>query len=267
MKYLTLMIIPYPGADVRSIRIKHRTIKLLSGLAALLVCISIATLFYLKPILEKAREYDRLLSQNQLLSVENRKIRALAQKMVAIDNLVTKIQTTQGVKETGKASGEGEGQGTETTFAFMDNFAPVENALAVTPPTTDGEDKNAAIPSGLPVKEKSYISRTFNPEIFHFGIDIPLKQGTAVRATADGVVTLADKSYDLGFYVMIKHASGYSTLYAHNSLLAVNKGDRIKKGDLIAYSGNMGQSTAPHLHYAIFDQNGNPMDPLPFLEQ
>jgi murein DD-endopeptidase MepM/ murein hydrolase activator NlpD len=265
MKYLTLMIIPYPGADVRSIRIKHRTIKLMSVLAALLVCISIATLFYLKPILEKAREYDRLLSQNQLLSVENLKIRALAQKMEAIDNLVNKIQTTQGVKETGNSAGEGKEK--EAAFAFMDNLNPVENALAVTPPVADGDDKNAAVPSGLPVKEKSYISRTFNPEIFHFGIDIPLKQGTAVRATADGVITLADKSYDLGFYVMIKHASGYSTLYAHNSLLAVNKGDRVKKGDLIAYSGNMGQSTAPHLHYAIFDQNGNPMDPLPFLEQ
>jgi len=123
------------------------------------------------------------------------------------------------------------------------------------------------VPYGMPTEERSYISRFFDPEIFHFGIDIALKQGTPVRATADGVVIKAEQSSDLGYYVMLKHSSGYSTLYAHNSRLVVKQGDKVKKGDLIAYSGNLGQSSGPHLHYAIFDQKGNPINPLPFLER
>jgi murein DD-endopeptidase MepM/ murein hydrolase activator NlpD len=116
------------------------------------------------------------------------------------------------------------------------------------------------------VSEKSYISRLFNAEIYHFGIDIALKQGTPVHSTADGTISVAERNDDFGYYVMIKHASGYSTLYAHNSKLAVTNGQRVKRGDLIAYSGNLGQSSGPHLHYAILDKDGNPIDPLPFLE-
>ena len=76
----------------------------------------------------------------------------------------------------------------------------------------------------------------------------------------------AEKNENLGYYLMIKHDNGYSTMYAHNSRLTVAKGDRVKKGDLIAYSGNMGISSGPHLHYAVFDEKGNPVDPLPFLQ-
>lgn len=263
MKHLTLMIVPYQGADVRSLKIRHSTLKFLAVLAVLVVCSLVGTVIYLRPVLEKAREYDRLNAQNQLLTLEKQKIKELNLKIAQLEQLVEKIHLAQGVGEYA-ALGEAEDstseeQGETGTFAI-----PLESGLNTS--GSDNEKVDTRIPRGAPVAAKSYISRLYNAEIYHFGIDIALKQGTPIHATADGTVSVAEKNEDLGFYVMIKHASGYSTLYAHNSRLVVESGKRVRKGDLIAYSGNLGQSSGPHLHYAILDKDGNPIDPLPFLE-
>jgi len=265
MKYLTLMIVPYPGADVRSYRIQHRTLKMIAVVAVVLFVASISAVIYLRPVFNKAKEYDRLRAENQLLSLEKQKIRDLSRKIESIDKLVGKIQLAQGVKEPGELNNSQAGDQRENEIQSERHLLKNSNSTAIG--SAHGEkEMDSKMPYGIPIDEKSYISRFFNPKIYHFGIDIALKQGTPVKATADGVVTIADQNEDLGYYVMIKHSSGYSTLYAHNSKLTVNSGDRVKKGALIAYSGNLGHSSGPHLHYAIFDQSGNPVDPLPFLE-
>lgn len=266
MKYLTLMIIPFPGAAVRSFRIRHRTLKLISVAAVLLFCGVVGSLIYLRPILNKAKDYDRLQAENQLLALEKQKINDLTDKMESIDQLVAKIQLAQGVKKFEETNKEEPGEQSGEEGLSLETLPLGESRTALMGSAEMSETTDSKVPYGLPMAEKSYISRMFNPDIYHFGIDIALKQGTPVKATGDGAVTIADKNEDLGFYVMIKHANGFSTLYAHNSRLAVNSGDRVKKGDVIAYSGNMGLSSGPHLHYAIFDQNGNPIDPLPYLQ-
>ena len=265
MKHLTLMIVPYPGADVRSIRIKHSALRAAAILLVLLICVALAGAFYLRPIMQKAREYDRLQAENQLLALEKQKIKELSGKIEEIDRLVDKIQIAQGVKPLAVAA-EDSAEGQVEGEAMLKEVYPLTGSRSQGDAASNAQSRDSRIPYGIPVDEKSYISRLFNANIFHFGIDIALKQGTPVRATADGVVTNAKKDEDLGYYVMLKHASGFSTLYAHNSRLAVKSGDRVRRGDLIAYSGNLGQSSGPHLHYAIFDQNGNPIDPLPYLE-
>ena len=265
MKYLTLMIVPYPGADVRSYRIQHRTLKMIAMVAVVLFVASISAVIYLRPVFNKANEYDRLRAENQLLSLEKQKIRDLSRKIESIDKLVGKIQLAQGVKEPGELNNSQAGD--QRASEIQSERHLLKNSSSTAIGSGRGEkEMDSKMPYGIPIDEKSYISRFFNPQIYHFGIDIALKQGTPVKATADGVVTIADQNEDLGYYVMIKHSSGYSTLYAHNSRLTVNSADRIKKGALIAYSGNLGHSSGPHLHYAIFDQSGNPVDPLPFLE-
>ncbi|MFH1069925.1 MAG: M23 family metallopeptidase [Candidatus Glassbacteria bacterium] len=265
MKYLTLMIIPYPGAEVRSIRIRHSTLRAVAVLAVLLFSVGLAGAIYLRPVMHKAREYDRLQAENQLLTLEKQKIKELSGKIEDIDRLVEKIQIAQGAKHSG-VSAEDSLAAAANNEAAMKEMYPLASSGSRYNPTEAQDSRDSKIPYGIPVDEKSYISRLFNPDIYHFGIDIALKQGTPVRTTADGVVTNAKKDEDLGFYVMIKHGNGFSTLYAHNSRLAVKTGDRVRRGDLIAYSGNLGLSSGPHLHYAIFDQNGNPIDPLPYLE-
>ncbi len=274
MKYLTLMVIPYPGAEVHSLRISHRWLRLGVALAALIFLLGLVLLFFLRPILHQAGEYDSLMAENQLLAVENQKLLVLTSKLEELDALVKKIRYAGGMATDSTAADSVAADSTGRMIAAPAMTATPEppwpvagTELPAGRPEAPGSYAPADVPRGMPVQEKTYITRSFNPKIYHFGIDVPLREGTPVRSTGDGTVTIAARNPELGFHVMLKHASGFSTLYAHNSLLTVSKGDRVRRGDVIAYSGNLGQSSAPHLHYAVFDRDGNPVDPLPFLEQ
>ena len=101
----------------------------------------------------------------------------------------------------------------------------------------------------------------------HKGIDFGMPKGTPIYAPADGVVDFASSGYNGGYGVMLKieHSFGFKTFYAHLSKLSVNKGDFVQKGQLIAYSGNTGRSTGPHLHYEIRYLGGD-LNPRSFIE-
>lgn len=97
----------------------------------------------------------------------------------------------------------------------------------------------------------------------HKGVDFACPLGTEVMATADGTVTGIDnKPEGYGKLVTITHSNGYKSRYAQLSEFKVKKGDEVKKGDVIALSGNSGMSTAPHLHYEVtlMDKHVNPID-------
>ncbi|MDI9473522.1 MAG: M23 family metallopeptidase [Bacillota bacterium] len=98
----------------------------------------------------------------------------------------------------------------------------------------------------------------------HTGIDIGVLKGTPVKATADGVVSRAGWVSGYGILVQIDHGNGIETLYGHLSRAVVKKGDTVKKGQLIAYSGNTGLSTGDHLHYEV-RLNGKDVNPMNYL--
>jgi len=98
---------------------------------------------------------------------------------------------------------------------------------------------------------------------FHSGIDLGVPIGTPVRAAADGLVRRASDDRVSGRLVLLDHGSGVSTVYCHNDSLLVAPGDAVKKGQVIALSGNSGLSTGPHLHYQL-DLPQGPADPLRF---
>ena len=85
--------------------------------------------------------------------------------------------------------------------------------------------------------------------VFHRGIDIAVPVGTPVRATRKGRVVFAGTRRGYGSAIIIEHANGDRTLYGHNSILRVNPGDLVESGTLVAFSGNSGRSTGPHVHY------------------
>lgn len=117
-----------------------------------------------------------------------------------------------------------------------------------------------SIPNGSPITHKGLssgfgnrIHPTLNRPEFHPGLDMRAPQGTEVFATADGVVELAGKDNDNGYGVLVilRHNYGFRTTFGHLSKVAVQAGDFVKKGDLVAYSGNTGLSSGPHLHYEV----------------
>ncbi|MBC7792608.1 MAG: peptidoglycan DD-metalloendopeptidase family protein [Clostridia bacterium] len=99
----------------------------------------------------------------------------------------------------------------------------------------------------------------------HDGIDIGAPSGSKVRAAADGDVIYADSHAGYGNLVLIRHARGLVTVYAHNSKVLVNKGQRVKAGQTIAAVGSTGHSTGPHLHFEVRRgvQAENPLGLLP----
>ncbi|HEX3048205.1 MAG TPA: M23/M56 family metallopeptidase [Bacillota bacterium] len=85
---------------------------------------------------------------------------------------------------------------------------------------------------------------------FHSAIDIGSSKGTPIVATADGEVMMAEWNGGYGVYIEINHKYLTST-YSHLSRILVHSGDKVRRGDLIAYSGETGVATGPHLHYEI----------------
>jgi murein DD-endopeptidase MepM/ murein hydrolase activator NlpD len=95
----------------------------------------------------------------------------------------------------------------------------------------------------------------------HYGVDYGAPIGTAVQATADGVVTAAGWNGGAGQMVRLRHANSYETMYLHLSRILVNVGDRVKMGQAIGRVGSTGESTGPHLDYRIL-QGGTFINPL-----
>lgn len=101
----------------------------------------------------------------------------------------------------------------------------------------------------------------------HEGIDLSMKQGHAVYATGDGVVEkVAYERRGYGRHVIINHGFGYKTLYAHCRNILVVEGMRVKRGELIAESGNTGISNGAHLHYEI-RYKGKPVNPFHYFDR
>ncbi|MGF1502121.1 MAG: M23 family metallopeptidase [Paracoccaceae bacterium] len=166
-------------------------------------------------------------------------------------------------------------------------FQPITEAEAALPDTTeerviallaDLERANllkiavARLPFGKPVegarmtsafgKRKDPIRRVWS---MHTGMDYAAAPGTRIEATADGVVSFSGRMRGYGKIVIIKHAFGYETRYAHLRRRNVAVGQRVARGDVIGEMGNTGRSTGTHLHYEIrIDET--PINPKKFIE-
>lgn len=101
----------------------------------------------------------------------------------------------------------------------------------------------------------------------HGGIDIAVPIGTPVVAPADGVVEFAGPRGRGGNTVLIRHADGRTTGYAHLDSINVKAGDRVTQGTAFAASGNTGNSTGPHLHFSARDAQGRRIDPRSIVGQ
>jgi murein DD-endopeptidase MepM/ murein hydrolase activator NlpD len=126
-------------------------------------------------------------------------------------------------------------------------------------------------PSGRPITKgwlSSYFGMRTHPisgrREMHKGIDFAGSMGGQVIAVAKGVVTYSGKRYSYGNLVEIAHGNGYSTRYAHNSILLVSVGDTVEKGFQIAEIGSSGRSTGPHVHFEVI-KNGREVNPIPFI--
>jgi len=99
---------------------------------------------------------------------------------------------------------------------------------------------------------------------YHQGLDIAARTGTPIVATADGTVVFAGWNNGYGNTVVVEHGHGFTTVYGHCSKMAVSLGDRVKRGEVIAFIGDTGRSTGPHIHYEV-RINGRRVNPVYYL--
>lgn len=140
---------------------------------------------------------------------------------------------------------------------------PEFNVKEVNQSQTKTASLDMSMPAGMPVNGPitSPFGDTEDRSSPHKGLDIGVSVGTPIRCTGSGTIVTAQYSSSYGYVVKIDHGNGYQTLYAHNSQLTVTEGDRVTQGDIVALSGNTGDSTGPHLHYEM-EYQGTIIDPM-----
>jgi murein DD-endopeptidase MepM/ murein hydrolase activator NlpD len=99
---------------------------------------------------------------------------------------------------------------------------------------------------------------------FHHGVDLSLRVGGHVMATGDGTITRVAHNHTYGTLIDIQHPTGVLTRYAHLSRVFARPGQQVRRGQVIASSGNTGRSTGPHLHYEVI-RGGKAINPAPYI--
>lgn len=287
----TIKIIPHQGETVRSMRLPIRTIKyaaatLCTG-AALFVGAFCYSTYNVSLVQKEQSELNELrqvntLQQTQILQL-SKKASTLQEDMNKLSELeaeIRQIATMEGTdapKAADKVLHNGQGGPGiqpnlqnlgETLVNLEQNIAARKERLeALKVTVTNKRAQMAVTPSIWPTNGdvSSHYGLRWSGSDFHPGIDIANDVGTPVVATADGVVVESGwNSGGYGYLIDINHGNGLVTRYAHNAQLAVSAGTVVKKGQLIAYMGNTGFSTGPHVHYEVL-VNGKAVNPDGYL--
>jgi murein DD-endopeptidase MepM/ murein hydrolase activator NlpD len=222
--------------------------------------------------------FDRKIRTGQLVAFNSRKIAtsfglaaaaffAMAASPAAAQGTAASTQMASSVKPAEQLStpldeGDGEFRQLFASWKSLDTAA----GLAAASPKA-----KVSIPSRMPVAgvtlTSDYGMRT-HPVLggrrSHKGVDLAGATGTPVYATADGLVSKAERFSSYGNYIQIEHGGEMQTRYAHLSGYAIKAGDRVRKGDLIGYIGSTGRSTGPHLHYEV-RVAGEAVNPIPYM--
>ncbi|KZK74117.1 MAG: hypothetical protein A3K90_07840 [Pelodictyon luteolum] len=146
----------------------------------------------------------------------------------------------------------------EQMIRQMDGTEPLASSSASTELEGEGSPFLACIPNIRPVNgsvtsEFGYRKHPiYKSRMFHTGVDFAASEGSRVEATGNGTVIFSGYEKGYGQKVVINHGFGFMTAYAHLSKSLVRQGQKIRRGEVIALSGNTGISTGPHLHYEVY---------------
>lgn len=148
---------------------------------------------------------------------------------------------------------------------------PTQPSNLWVPPTGSGSvprslDPEPSSPESWPLSEPGFVTRALleNAPAEHPGLDIAVPEGAWVRAAGAGIVLDVGQDPVYGEFVTLDHGDGLVTLYGHTSRTFVERGQPVRRQEVIALSGNTGRSTAPHLHFEI-RMDGEPLDPTTFV--
>jgi murein DD-endopeptidase MepM/ murein hydrolase activator NlpD len=283
-EFYTLIVVPHAKARFRQIRVPVRLAKWTLTLVGVVGFAVAGVLVHYARITAEIHDLRRLRTENSELLTKTRTYEENAGKLQAkvlqLQSMVTKLGVMAGLEhslpEAGTAGvGGAVGMESQAPVLAPRALAAIDESLtSLTRRSAQLEEFYrdqtlvlASTPSIWPVR--GYLSAGFGnrkdpftgQRDFHAGIDISTPIGTRVFAPADGVVLSAAVQGAYGNSIMIDHGYGVVTRYGHLEAYAVRAGQRVRRGDLVAFVGNTGRSTGPHLHYEVWvrDQAQNPI--------
>ncbi|HSL70646.1 MAG TPA: peptidoglycan DD-metalloendopeptidase family protein [Longimicrobiales bacterium] len=245
---LTFIVVPHGDLETKTFEISYRKLRVLAWGTLVMIGVIVFMVGVWWYILAQAARVPALETELKRFEQQRAKVDSLAQLLAEVEGQYERVRQLLGadapadgrqplLPELAKSSAGGPG--------------------AVTRPPLDawplgsvrGSETQAAI-----------------GDANHPGLHIAVAQATYVRAAGAGVVTAAEEDSIYGKFIRVDHGSGYESLYGHASQLLVAKGDRVKRQQVIALSGNTGKSTEPNLHFEI-RLNGVPVDPKRYVRQ
>lgn len=255
-KYLTVLVVPHDERTVRRLRVSYRWLKVGTGLGAALVILLVVAIASYGRLATRAARATLLERENAQLQAENEKVDEIAENLQRTEQAYAQIRDMAGLPPAEPSAGAGERSGP--------GLAAIEDETSGAAPLQAASGAPDSLPSGWPLALKGFQTAAYTGADGHPGIDVAVPVHTPVLATARGTVATADSDPVYGHYVVLAHGGGLETMYGHNAVLLVELGETVERGQPIAYSGNSGRSTAPHLHYEI-RRDGRAIDPAPYL--
>lgn len=251
-RYLTILVVPHDERNVRRLRLSYRRLALVAGSVALILVAAVLGALTWGRVAARAAQAEMLERENRRLAAENARVEEIAANLEHSEQVYRQIRAMAGLPPDEDAE--------EVALAPV---GTEPDARPVERPAELG-GRPGPTPSGWPLTLKGFVTAEYTGRDGHTGVDIAVPVNTPVAATADGTVKQTGTDPVYGVFVVLAHADGYETMYAHNAHLLVDRDERVTRGQIIAYSGNSGQSSAPHLHYEV-RRGGWPVDPTPFL--
>jgi len=284
-EFYTLIVVPHAKARFRKFQVSVRLTKWVMVAAATLVLMLVGILTHYTWISVEVAELRRLRAENLTLATKaqayEQNAGRLQAKVLALQNVVTKLGIMAGVEKSlpdAQVGGVGGLTSLETKPPALDVSQSIRSLDKTVSDLTERSSKLetifedqklllASTPSTWPVR--GYLSSAFGNRIdpftglqdFHSGLDISTPIGTKIQAPADGVVIFCGLKGGYGNAMVIDHGYGILTRYAHLAGFNVKPGQRVRRGDTIAFVGQTGRANAPHLHYEVWvnDQAQNPI--------
>ncbi len=153
-----------------------------------------------------------------------------------------------------------------TVFSDFYVRARAVNSVGFSSPLPGGRLTQSFGPTSLSIEPAATVGGVHYAH-YHNGIDLAAKLGTPILAAASGTVIYAGRMSDGAVVVKIRHDDGYVSLYGHlNPSLDVKVGDKVQRGQRVGLEGMTGNTTGPHVHFALYTKAGKAVDPQPFLD-
>lgn len=245
--HLTILLVPEGTEESHAFRISYRRLKVLAVAAGVLAVVLLGVVASWSYLAVRSTRVDDLEAQVEELEAQREQVMELSKQLADLEDRYEGIRSLFGTDQAPTSSG--------VWLPSVEAEGPPGRAVQSPP--------GATRPESWPLTERGFLTQGLldGAEGEHPGIDIAVPTDSYIRAAGGGTVVEVGEDPVYGNFVVLEHADGYRSLYAHASLTLVEEGDSVRRDEVIALSGSTGRSTAPHLHFEI-QRDGEAVDPL-----